>query len=131
MPFSRFDRATGLGSTGNVVKFMARGNGICHVPFRENPNFDPTKSPSLACVERRLSGPNTINRSAANIKFVKSCATCHKHVSSGPMNIAIDHIILLSSVRGEQNLSGPNSFSRSRRSKRVQTRATCHWCHVP
>ena len=44
---------------------------------------------------------------------------------------AISQIILMSSVRAEQNLSSPNQFSRSStRSKRVKTRATSQW-HVP
>ena len=58
----------------------ARANGTRHVPFREHPDIDTNTFPSFACVEHRWSGPNPMSCSAAMTKFVKSCATCRRHV---------------------------------------------------
>ena len=75
---------------------MTSANDTCHVPFREYPDIDSTTFPSFTCVERRRSGPNRICCSAAVTKFIKSCATCHRHVPSGRKHI---HVNLIQSRR--------------------------------
>ena len=100
---------------------LSRANGTCLVPFLEHPGIDTITFPSLACIERRRSGPNRISRLASKRNFVKSRATCHRHVPRGRKHFAIGQIALLSSVRAEQNLTGTSPFSRSStRSKGVK-----------
>ena len=107
---------------------MTRANVTCHVQFCEHPDIDKNMFPSFARVEHRRSGPNQISRSATKSIFVRSGATCHRHVPRGTRHIAIGQIALLLSVRATQNLSSPYPFSRSStRSNRVKTLVTCQW----
>ena len=111
---------------------MARANCTCHVPFREHPDVDIYRFPSLACVERRRSGPNRISRPAAMSKFVKSRATRHRHVPFGTMYIAVDGIIPISVIglRQTKFVQSKSVQPFEHKKQRVKTRATWHVARI-